>query len=168
MTATVAADGTVATSGSECTAKEGLRDHVLALLRLVALLKGQGYEEPPLQVSCTELPQQWRRPRGTQIAAASVDDADWRSVREGGTSKPIGSRLYNASKRPRDIAEMQDAMKNLGNELGSLGDFPFTKHLRCVQVLGTDCTFGVVPEGSLLTYQQSLSPHGLSLMSAPT
>ncbi|CAN7975773.1 unnamed protein product [Ixodes persulcatus] len=31
----------------ECTAKEGLCNHALALLQLVALLKGQGYEEAP-------------------------------------------------------------------------------------------------------------------------
>ncbi|CAN8014721.1 unnamed protein product, partial [Ixodes persulcatus] len=167
VTEKVAADGAVAASSCECAAKEGLCNHVLALLRLVALLKGQGYEEPPPEVSCTELPQQWRRPRGTQIAAASVDDVDWRSVREGGTSKPIESRLYDARKRPRDITEMQDVMRNLGNELGSLGDSPFAKHLRCVQVLGTDCTFGVVPEGSLLAYLQPLSPHGLKTHVSP-
>ncbi|KAG0416233.1 hypothetical protein HPB47_006594, partial [Ixodes persulcatus] len=130
VTATVAADCAVGASGCECAAKEGLCNHVLALLRLVALLKGQEYEEPFPEVSFTELPQQWRRPRGTQTAAASVDDVDWRSVREGGTSKHIGSRLYDARKCPRDLAEMQDAMRNLKNELGSLGDSPFAKHLR--------------------------------------
>ncbi|KAG0417378.1 hypothetical protein HPB47_005660 [Ixodes persulcatus] len=74
-TATFAADGFVEVSSCECTAKEGLCNHALALLQLVALLKGQGYEEAPPEVSCTELPQQWRRPCGPRIAATSVDDA---------------------------------------------------------------------------------------------
>ncbi|CAN8007012.1 unnamed protein product, partial [Ixodes hexagonus] len=109
-------------------------------------------EEPPLEVSCTELPQQWRRPRGPQIAASSVDEVDWRSVREGGPSRPIGSRLYDARKHPRDMQEMQQAMQDLGSSLSSLGDSPFAKHLRYVQVVGTDCTLSAVPEGSPLAY----------------
>ncbi|KAG0432268.1 hypothetical protein HPB47_020992 [Ixodes persulcatus] len=83
VTGSIAADGTFEASSCECAAKESLCNHAFALLRLVVLLKGQGYEEPPPEVSCTELPQQWRRPRGLQIAATSVDDVDWRSVREG-------------------------------------------------------------------------------------
>ncbi|KAG0435364.1 hypothetical protein HPB47_018531, partial [Ixodes persulcatus] len=159
VTGSIAADGTVEASSCECAAKESLCNHAFALLRLVVLLKGQGYEEPPPEVSCTELPQQWRRPRGPQIAATSVDDVDWRSVREGGRSTPIGSRLYDARKHPRDADEMQQAARDLGNNLCALGATPFAKHLRCVQVLGTDSTFGRVPVGSPLSYQHPLSPH---------
>ncbi|CAN8008809.1 unnamed protein product [Ixodes pacificus] len=57
----------------EYAAKEGLCNHALALLQLVALLKGQGYKEAPHEVSCTELPQEWRRPCGPRIAATIVD-----------------------------------------------------------------------------------------------
>lgn len=160
VTATVAADGAVMASSCECAAKEGLCNHVLALLRLVVLLKEQGFEEPPPEISCTELPQQWRRPRGSQIAATSVNDVDWRSVREGGSLKSVGSRLYDARKRPRDFAEMKEAMRDLGNDLCSLGDSPFAKHLRGMEALGADTTFGTVPDGSPLAYQQPLSPHG--------
>ncbi|CAN7938631.1 unnamed protein product, partial [Ixodes hexagonus] len=109
-------------------------------------------EEPPPEVSCTELPQQWRRPRGPQIAASSVDEVDWRSVREGGPSRPIGFRLFDARKRPRHMQEMQQAIQVLGSSLGSLGDSPFAKHLRYVQVVRTECTLGAVPEGSPLAY----------------
>ncbi|KAG0444351.1 hypothetical protein HPB47_013896 [Ixodes persulcatus] len=163
-TATFAADGAVDASSCECAAKEGLCNHALALLRLVALLKGQGYEEAPPEVSCTELPQQWRRPRGSRIAATSVDGVDWRSVRENGSSKPVGSRLYDARKRPRNLGEMEEAMRDLGS---GLGDSPFARHLRCVQVLGTNSTFGVVPEGSPLAYQQPLAPHGFQTYLSP-
>ncbi|CAN7980730.1 unnamed protein product [Ixodes pacificus] len=55
---------------------------------------------------------------------------------------------------------MQQAMRRLGNDLGNLGDSPFAKHLRTVQVLGTASMFGQVPEGSPISYQQPLTPHG--------
>ncbi|CAN8016419.1 unnamed protein product, partial [Ixodes persulcatus] len=112
----------------------------------------------PPEVSCTELPQQWRRPRGSPIAAATVDDVDRRSVREGGRSIPIGLRLYVARKCPRDADEMQQAARDLGNNLCALVATPFAKHLRCVQVLSTDSTFGRVPVGSTRCHQMNSSP----------
>ncbi|EEC14027.1 hypothetical protein IscW_ISCW010703 [Ixodes scapularis] len=109
-------------------------------------------DELPREVSCTELPQQWRRPRGSHIAAAPVDDVDWRSVRERGRSIPIGLWLYVARKRPRDPDEMLQAARDLGKNFCALRATPFAKHLRCVQVLSTDSTFGRVPVGSPLLY----------------
>ncbi|KAG0430299.1 hypothetical protein HPB47_022829 [Ixodes persulcatus] len=159
VTSSVVADGTVEDSSCECAAKESLCNHAFALLRLVVVVKGQGYEEPSPEVSCTELPQQWRRPRGPQIAATSVDDVDWRSVREGGRSTPIGSRLYDAWKHPMDADEVQQAARDLGNNLCALGATPFAKHLRCVQVFGTGFTFGRASVGSPLSYQHPVSPH---------
>lgn len=167
VTATFSEDGSVWASSCECAAKEGLCNHALALLRLVVLLKKQGYEEPPPEVACTELPQQWRRPRGPQIPATSVAEVDWRAVRDGGSSKPRGSRLYDARKRPRDLSEMQDAIHRLGSDLCALGDSPFAKHLRTVQILGTESKFGMVPVGSPLSYQQPTSPHGFATYTSP-
>lgn len=167
VSTTIAADGSISECSCQCAAKEGLCNHALALLRLIVLLKGQGYTEAPPEVTCTELPQQWRRPRGSQICAASVAELDWRSAREGGPSKAQGSRLYDARKRPRDLAGMQQAMQRLGNDLGNLGDSPFAKHLRTVQVLGTASMFGQVPEGSLISYQQPLTPHGFVVHVSP-
>ncbi|KAM7312003.1 hypothetical protein ISCGN_008908 [Ixodes scapularis] len=167
VSTTIAADGSISECSCQCGAKEGLCNHALALLRLIVLLKGQGYTEAPPEVTCTELPQQWRRPRGSQICAASVAELDWRSAREGGPSKAQGSRLYDARKRPRDLAGMQQAMHRLGNDLGNLGDSPFAKHLRTVQVLGTASMFGQVPEGSPISYQQPLTPHGFMVHVSP-
>uniref|UniRef100_A0A6B0UEJ5 Putative secreted protein n=1 Tax=Ixodes ricinus TaxID=34613 RepID=A0A6B0UEJ5_IXORI len=72
--ATIAADGSVSTSTCHCAAKEGLCNHSLALLQMIAFLKKEGCREAPLEVTCTELPQQWRRPRGSQINPGSVGD----------------------------------------------------------------------------------------------
>ncbi|KAG0416887.1 hypothetical protein HPB47_006057 [Ixodes persulcatus] len=95
--------------------RKGLCNDVLALLRVIVLLKRQ---------------------------ATSVAEVDWRAVPEGGSSKPRGSRLYDARKRPRDLSETQDAIHRLGSDLCTLGDSPFAKHLRTVQILGTESTFG--------------------------
>lgn len=80
-------------------------------------------------------------------------------MREGGRSIPIGSRLYDARKRPRDTDEMQQVAQDLRNNLYSLGAAPFAKHPRCVHLLGTDSTFGRVPVDSPLSYQHPRSPH---------
>ncbi|KAG0444985.1 hypothetical protein HPB47_006634 [Ixodes persulcatus] len=45
--------------------------HIVAL-RLLVLLKNKGSEEAPPELSCTELPQQWRRPRLGGIRPLSV------------------------------------------------------------------------------------------------
>lgn len=167
VTATFSVDGSVCASSCECAAKEGLCNHALALLRLIVLLKRQGYEEPPPEVACTELPQQWRRPRGTQIAATNVSEVDWRAVREEGSSKPRGSRLYDARKHPRDLSEMQDAIHCFGSDLCAEEDSPLAKHLRACQILGTGSTFGMVPVDCPVSYQQPTSPHGFATHTSP-
>ncbi|CAN8002839.1 unnamed protein product, partial [Ixodes pacificus] len=166
-TATIAADGSVSTSTCHCAAKEGLCNHSLALLQMIALLKKEGYREAPLEVTCTELPQQWRRPRGSQINPGSVGDLDWRSVREGGPSEALSSKLYDARKSKRSMTDMQQDLHTLGVDLGHLEDSPFAKHLRSLQVLGTDSMFGIVPEGSGISYQHPVSPHGFKTYISP-
>ncbi|KAH8029490.1 hypothetical protein HPB51_000728 [Rhipicephalus microplus] len=55
--------GAVADSTCECPAGAGgACSHILAALRLIVLLKQKGFKEAPPELSCTELPQQWRRP----------------------------------------------------------------------------------------------------------
>ncbi|XP_042149302.1 uncharacterized protein LOC121837660 [Ixodes scapularis] len=156
---TIAADGWVSTSSCHCAAKEGLCNHSLALLQMIALLKKEGYREAPQEVTCTELPQQWRRPRGSQINPGSVGDLDWRSVREGGPSEALSSKLYDARKSKKSITDMQQDLHTLGVDLGHIEDSPFAKHLRSLEVLGTDSMFGVVPEGSGISYQHPVSQH---------
>ncbi|KAG0411984.1 hypothetical protein HPB47_010871 [Ixodes persulcatus] len=134
---------------------------------MIALLKKEGYREAPLEVTCTELPQQWRRPRGSQINPGSVGDLDWRSVREGGPSEALSSKLYDARKSKRSMTDMQQDLHTLGVDLGHLEDSPFAKHLRSLQVLGTDSMFGIVPEGSGISYQHPVSPHGFKTYISP-
>ncbi|KAH7977930.1 hypothetical protein HPB49_003972 [Dermacentor silvarum] len=95
-----------------------------------ALLKQQGFAEPPPELACTELPQQWRRPRQKGIKPASVLDVDWRAPREGGVLLPVTARLSDAS---LDEASQVAAIQTLGAELEAMGDFPFAAVLVDVQ-----------------------------------
>lgn len=103
----------------------------------------------------------------SQIPATSVAEVDWRAMREGESSKPRGLRLHDARKCPRDLSELQDAIHRLGSDLCALGDSPLAKHLKTVHILGTESTFGMVPVGSPLSYQQPTSPHGFATYTSP-
>lgn len=92
---------------------------------------------------------------------------DWRSVREGGPSEALTSKLYDARRNKRSMPEMQQDLHSLGVDLGHLEESPFTKHMRSLQVLGTDSMFGVVPEGSGLACQRPVSPHGFKTYISP-
>lgn len=62
---------------------------------------------------------------------------------------------------------MQQDLHTLGVDLGHLEDSPFAKHLRSLQVLGTDSMFGIVPEGFGISYQHPVSPHGFKTYISP-
>ncbi|KAG0436508.1 hypothetical protein HPB47_017911 [Ixodes persulcatus] len=65
------------------------------------------------------------------------------------------------------MTDMQQDLHTLGVDLGHLEDSPFAKHLRSLQVLGTDSMFGIVPEGSGISYQHPVSPHGFKTYISP-
>ncbi|XP_037565513.1 uncharacterized protein LOC119445268 [Dermacentor silvarum] len=154
------ATGVPRTTTCECPAgKSGACSHILAAVRLLALLKQQGFAEPPPELSCTELPQQWRRPRQKGIKPASVLDVDWRAPREGGVQLPVTARLSDASLDYQDEASQVAAIQSLGAELESLGDFPFAAVLLDVQAPLVKTKAGLAPADSPLTYQQSDRPH---------
>ncbi|KAH7959136.1 hypothetical protein HPB49_008648 [Dermacentor silvarum] len=153
------ATGVPRTTTCECPAgKSGACSHILAAVRLLALLKQQGFAEPPPELSCTELPQQWRRPRQKGIKPASVLDVDWRAPREG-VQLPVTARLSDASLDYQDEASQVAAIQSLGAELESLGDFPFAAVLLDVQAPLVKTKAGLAPADSPLTYQQSDRPH---------
>ncbi|KAG0418304.1 hypothetical protein HPB47_004943 [Ixodes persulcatus] len=79
VTATFSEDGSVWASSCECAAKEGLCNHALALLRLVVLLKRQGYEEPPPKELVLTPAGARRLERNSRQQAKS---ATWRAARK--------------------------------------------------------------------------------------
>lgn len=168
VSAVLTHDGFIDECACECAAREnGACHHVVALLKLLVLLKGQGYEEAPPELSCTELPQKWRRPRGQKIPACSVDEIDWRSARRGGITWAIGSRLYEARKKRRSVQDVEVSARKFGSELAAHAASPFINHLQCMPVRVANSTYGETCEGSLLWCQKPLVPHDFSTHMSP-
>ncbi|KAM7282672.1 uncharacterized protein ISCGN_002796 [Ixodes scapularis] len=160
--------GDVRDANCECAAgKSGACNHSLAVLKLLALLRANKYDEAPPAVACTELPQQWRRPRGEAVASTSLQLVDWRSVREEGLETPITSRLYDAQRNIVDVNDRVALTRQLGDYLFSTQGSPFAKRLRAATTETVKTKFGLAPPGSPLAYQQSLVPFGYETFSSP-
>ncbi|KAL1485903.1 hypothetical protein MTO96_047175, partial [Rhipicephalus appendiculatus] len=127
--------GTVADATCECPAgASGACSHILATVRLIALLK-KGFKEAPPELSCTDLPQQWRRPRRQGIKPTSLQDVDWRSPRQDGALMPISAHVSDMCSKHDDQQEQLHRMHKLGEGLkkrGSPSDF------RRVTILGDE------------------------------
>lgn len=93
----------------------------MGVLRTVSLLQAKGFSEAPEQISCTDLPQQWRVPRRNS-KGRSIQEVDWRSVREGGLSVPKMGRPKDCRLYPRNQQQQQAAQEELARNL--LSDSP--------------------------------------------
>ncbi|KAG0436011.1 hypothetical protein HPB47_018194 [Ixodes persulcatus] len=161
--------GVVEGADCECAAgKSGACNHSLALLKLLALLRAKDYEEVPPAVACTELPQQWHRPRGEAVASTSLQSVDWRSVREDGLETPITSKLYDAQRNAIHFSDRMASIQTLGESLYSSQASPFAKRLqRATAADPVKTKFGLAPVGSVLSYQQALVPFGYETFISP-
>lgn len=89
--------GKVADAACECPAgASGTCTHVPAALRLTILLQKKGFKEAPPELSCTDLPQQWGRPRRQGLRPIGLQDVDWRSPRKDGVPVPVPVWLFGA------------------------------------------------------------------------
>lgn len=153
-------------SSSKCAAKEGLCNHALALLLLVALLKGQGYKEASPRLAARSS----LNNGGVPVAPGLLPPATTMSIEaaceKAGLPKPV-----NLTLRCEEESEghRRDGRGNPRSERGlcAIGDSPFVKHLRSVQVLGTNSSFGAVPEASPLSYQQLMALHEFQTYVSP-
>lgn len=108
--AAVGQHGEVADGSCACPAGKVACNHLMGMLRTVALLQSKGFQEAPQHMACTDLPQQWRVPRGSAIKGSSIQGIDWQSVREGDLSVPKLARPTERRAGPRN-AEQQAAAK---------------------------------------------------------
>ncbi|KAH7982638.1 hypothetical protein HPB52_006218 [Rhipicephalus sanguineus] len=139
-------------------------NHLLSMLRMVALLQSKGFSEAPEDITCTDLPQQWRVPRGKVIKGSSVQGIDWRSVREGGLSVPKLARPTERRVNPRTKEEQAAAQKKLCRSiLARDANNPFARGLSLTPGQPyKETKYGLAPASSPLAYQQALLPHGFS------
>lgn len=164
--ATVNEVGQVVDGSCECPAGKGFCSHLQAVLNVVVLLQKKGYCEAPEHLSCTDLPQRWRRPRGEAIKGCSVQDLDWRRVGEGGQDMPLLSRLDLSKASERSVDQKRKAITKLADGLRALdGETALVKVLAAVNRAGV-CTAkcGDVLVGSPLSYQQPLVPFGFDAL----
>ncbi|KAL3257992.1 hypothetical protein MRX96_016757 [Rhipicephalus microplus] len=78
-------------------------NHVAAVLDVLRLLQEKGFREVLAHLSCTDLPQYWRRPRGDIVKRSSLRIVDWRRVCEGGRDLPLLSRLDVSAVKERNV-----------------------------------------------------------------
>ncbi|CAN7992681.1 unnamed protein product [Ixodes hexagonus] len=155
------ASGAVTGAACACPAgTSGACSHILATLHLIVLLKKKGFREAPPELSCKELPQQWRRPRREGIRPMSVQDVDWRSPREGGVPVPVLVRLFDARAKRHQDQQQLESFHKLGTSLDRLGNHHFAAVLRAATGTFTETKLGLAPAGSPLSYQQAKLPAG--------
>ncbi|CAN8023680.1 unnamed protein product [Ixodes persulcatus] len=155
------ASGAITGASCACPAgTSGACSHVLATLHLIVLLKQKGFREAPPELSCTELPQQWRRPRREGISSESVQDVDWRSSRECGVPVPVPLRLFDAHAKMHQDQQQLKSFHELGASLDKLGNHHFAAVLRAATGTFAETRLGHAPAGSPLSYQQAKLPAG--------
>ncbi|KAH7951463.1 hypothetical protein HPB52_009378 [Rhipicephalus sanguineus] len=142
------------------------RELPAAVLDTLRLLQEKGFGEVPAHLSCTDLPQYWRRPRGDTIKGSSLQNVDWRRVGEGGRDLPLPCRIDLSAIKERNV---EDWRKDLAQFAQALSDANADSALVTVlaaadraPVCSSRC--GTVFCGSPLAYQQPLVPHGFTVL----
>lgn len=165
MIAALNISGKIEDGHCDCPAGKVACNHLMGVLRTLALLQSKGFSQAPQQLSCTDLPQQWRVPRGDHIRGTSIQSVDWRSVRQGGLDAPTTSRLYDSRAKPRNQEEQDVATKRFAQALANLDG---TAEFGASLLGGTgqvfkETKFGMSSERAPLTYQQPLFPFGFEV-----
>ncbi|KAG0445134.1 hypothetical protein HPB47_019315, partial [Ixodes persulcatus] len=104
----------------DCAAGKLACNHLMGMLRTVLLLQKKGFLEAPEQLSCTDIPQQWRVPRHNSPKGSPIQSIDWRSVREGGLSVPKLARPNDRRLCPRNEQQQEAATSALATKLLSV------------------------------------------------
>ncbi|KAL1460312.1 hypothetical protein MTO96_027570 [Rhipicephalus appendiculatus] len=165
----IALDATRIIDGScDCPAGKLACNPLIAVLRTAMLLQSTGFSEAPDQLSCTDLPRQWRIPGRRNIRGCPLQSVDWRKVKEGATSAPKFAVPKERRVRPRNRQEQEEAKLKFARELLSFDpDNDFAKALLLTDEGDTvQSRFGLVSSLAPQSYQQSLLPHGFTVLLA--
>ncbi|XP_040071585.2 uncharacterized protein LOC115330270 [Ixodes scapularis] len=166
VSATITKDGELVNGYCECPAGKQACSHLQAVLKTVILIQGKGFTEAPAHLSCTDLPQRWRRPRGQVIKGSSVQGVDWRRVGKGRQDLPRSCRLDLSKAKERTISQKKSAALQFASSLQQLdGMTSLVAVLGAAdraQVCSSKC--GDVLACSPLAYQQPLVPFGFCIL----
>ncbi|KAH9372281.1 hypothetical protein HPB48_013268 [Haemaphysalis longicornis] len=149
----------------DCPAGKVACNQLMATIRTVIHLQSNGFSEPPDQLSCTDLPQQWRVPRDNQIKGRSIQSLNWRGVRDGGSALPKLAHPKESRAFQRSIQEQQQAKQKLAKGLLALEPKnAFAKALPSTQSQQhRETLYGPASILAPLSYQQYLLPHGFDV-----
>ncbi|XP_037564105.2 uncharacterized protein LOC119443042 [Dermacentor silvarum] len=167
---TMSRDGRVLGGHCECPAGRKACSHLQAVLQVILLLQEKGFQEAPAHLSCTDLPQVWRRPRTQHVKASSLQSVDWRRVDEGGRDMPLPCRLYIEKFKQRSADEKRSDALLFACGLAKVGaDSALVAVLSAADrapMCITKC--GTVFHGSPLAYHHPLAPHGFRVFLCKT
>ncbi|CAN8028804.1 unnamed protein product [Ixodes persulcatus] len=166
VSATITKVGELVNGYCECPAGKQACSHLQAVLQTVILIQGKGFAEAPAHLSCTDLPQRWRRPRGQVIKGSSVQGVDWRRVGKSRQDLPRSCRLDLSKAKERTISQKKSAALQFASSLQQLdGKTSLVAVLGAAdraQVCCSKC--GDVLACSPLAYQQPLVPFGFCVL----
>ncbi|KAL1477837.1 hypothetical protein MTO96_035435 [Rhipicephalus appendiculatus] len=152
----------------ECPAGKLACNHLMGMLRTIQLMQSKGFSEAPEQLSCTDLPQQWKVPRKTSLKGCSIQAVDWRSVREGGLCTPKLARPKERRQHPRNEEQQEAAVQKFASRLLSLdpgNEFADGLLLTPLQPF-KKTRYGYASAASPMAYQQALRPYGFAVHTA--
>ncbi|KAL1444106.1 hypothetical protein MTO96_045667 [Rhipicephalus appendiculatus] len=140
--------------------------HVQAVLDTLRLLQEKGFGEVPAHLSCTDLPQYWRRPRGDAVKGSSLQNVDWRRVGEGGRDLPLPCRLDLSAIKDSNLEDWRKELSQFAQALSDANADSALVFVLAVADRAPVCSSrcGTVFCDSPLAYQQPLVPHGFNVL----
>lgn len=134
----------------------GACGHIVGLLYQLAKYKILGQKALPEDIAKTSQPQTWHAPRGEKLIGKAVQDIEVRGYSRA-TPMPekiprsVRSTLYNPVR-----GEGVDWKQNLDQLSSANNNLLIFPALRLSNVPSVSSKFGLVPKGSILSYQQKL------------
>lgn len=165
---TLDSNSSIQNSNCTCKAGSGQCSHILGLLFTLNHYQKLSLKTIPCVASKTSMPQTWHIPQRMQgVAPQAVDDITVQKISNLKRKRTDGvkSKFYCPIQQPIPFASI---FTNLSTQLESTNVQLKTllpKTMENVEI--TDSKIGPVPKGSVLSYQQKISPHNTNIINHP-
>ena len=137
----------------------GICHHVVGLLFYLSHCKQLGLKSLPDDLTCTMMAQRWSVPRGNHISPQCVDALMVKKPQEGvNYDKFIKTTLYSPASQYHILGPNEKAqLKSLNPEPLLWSLLPDLENFASSQLPSVQTKFGMVPKGSVISYQQRLT-----------
>ncbi|XP_064472412.1 uncharacterized protein LOC135386434 [Ornithodoros turicata] len=159
VTVTLSEAPWVESSACACTAgSSGHCCHTVAVLKTVARLLALGYKHIPDELACTELPQQWGRPRAV-LAPENVMQVNWRRLGEDRPEEPLHCKLSDVRKKEETVDEKRSSVLQFAESVkGMVGGTLSDTLESAAHSTYVDTKYGPALENSVMAVQLSCLP----------